>query len=71
MRFAAFVTGAIAAFFVCYTGRLLLVTGMLQHTRVGGGGAFVGAVVFPLLAVLFGWLTVRILRRAGQRGRVP
>jgi hypothetical protein len=42
--------------------RLLVVTAFLTRTRVGGGGAFVGAVAFPLLALLFGWLALRLWR---------
>ena len=30
--------------------------------RSGGQGAYVGAVVFPLLAILFGWSAWRLLR---------
>jgi len=64
MRVAvAVITGLISAFFVFYTVRLLVVTSFLTHTRAGGGGAFIGAVVFPLLALLFGWIAVRMWRR--------
>ncbi|MGH9798845.1 MAG: hypothetical protein ACRD82_00630 [Blastocatellia bacterium] len=45
----------ISAFWVFYTARLLYVTNLLRATRAGGWGAFVGAVVFPLLAIAFGW----------------
>jgi Zn-dependent protease with chaperone function len=65
MRLAiALVTGLISAFFVFYTVRLLAVTSFLTHTRAGGGGAFIGAIVFPILAVLFGWVAVRNWRRS-------
>ena len=43
-----------SAFFVFYTVRLLYVTHLLRATRAGGQGAYVGAIVFPLLAILFG-----------------
>jgi hypothetical protein len=43
---------------------LLLVTGFLQHLRVGGGGAYIGAVVFPLVAIGCGWAAVRLWRRS-------
>jgi hypothetical protein len=59
-RVLAAVTGLIALFFVFYTVRLLVVTGFLRHTRVGGGGAYIGAIAFPLLAIGFGWMTVRL-----------
>lgn len=55
---------AISAFFVFYTVRLLVVTGGLAHTRAGGHGAYVGAIVFPILAVAFAWLG----KRAWLRG---
>lgn len=54
---------ALSAFFVFYTVRLFAVTGGLAHTRAGGQGAYVGAIVFPLLAVLFAWAGVRSWRR--------
>jgi hypothetical protein len=53
------ITGLVCAFFVFYTVRLLVVTGFLTRTRAGGGGAFVGAIVFPVLALVFGWIAVR------------
>lgn len=52
----------LSAFFVFYTARLLYVTHWLQTTRAGGQGAYVGAVVFPCLALLFGWGTWRCAR---------
>jgi hypothetical protein len=63
-RALALVAGLISAFFVFYTGRLLVVTAFLTRTRVGGGGAFIGAVVFPVLALVFGWIAVRAWRRS-------
>ena len=62
-RIVAFAAALASAFFVFYTARLLVVTGFLQHTRAGGQGAYVGAVVFPLLALGFGWLARRAWRR--------
>jgi hypothetical protein len=35
----------------------------LTRTRAGGRGAFVGAIVFPILALFFGWIAVRAWRR--------
>jgi hypothetical protein len=64
LRLLALIAGLISAFFVFYTIRLLAVTAFLTRTRAGGGGAFVGAVAFPLLAVCFGWLAVRAWRRS-------
>jgi len=61
-RALAVVAGLGSAFFVFYTVRLLVVTKFLTHLRPGGGGARIGAVVFPLLAVLFGLAAVRLWR---------
>ena len=64
---AALILGLLSAFFVFYSARLLYVTRGLGATRAGGQGAYVGAVVFPLLALLLGWgawRCVRNLRRA-------
>jgi hypothetical protein len=57
----------LSVFFVFYTARLLYVTRWLSAIRAGGKGAYVGAAVFPLLALLFGfvaWRCVRAARRA-------
>ena len=43
----------------------------LRMALVGGGqGAFIGAIVFPLLAIGFEWAAVRSWQRGG-RGRAP
>ena len=65
-RLFAIVLSLVSAFFIFYTVRLLAVTHLLQQTRAGGQGAFVGAVVFPLLAVGFGWAAVRSWRRGSR-----
>ena len=70
LRTLAVGLGAVSAFFVFYTVRLLAVTGFLLHTRAGGQGAFIGAIVFPLLAIVFAWAAVRFWQRGG-RGRAP
>jgi hypothetical protein len=67
-RFLSLIAGLVSAFFVFYTVRLLVVTAFLTRTRAGGGGAFVGAIVFPLLAIVFGWLAVRASRGARISG---
>jgi hypothetical protein len=67
MRILALILAALCAFFVFYTVRLLVVSSFLQHTRVGGQGAYVGALVFPILALLFGWASVRCWRRASRQ----
>jgi hypothetical protein len=64
---AALLLAPLSGFFVFYTARLLYVTRGLRATRVGGQGAYVGAVAFPLLALLLGWGAWRCmsaLRRA-------
>jgi hypothetical protein len=61
-RALAVIAGLCCAFFVFYTVRLLVVTGFLTRLRPGGGGARIGAVVFPLLAVAFGWAAVHLWR---------
>jgi hypothetical protein len=62
-RVLAIIAGAVSVFFVFYTIRLLVVTGFLQRTRAGGGGAYIGAVAFPVLALLFGWAAFRLWRK--------
>ena len=68
MRIVAVVAGLLSAFFAFYTVRLLVVTQALQHTRPGGHGAYIGAAVFPVLAIALGWASVRCWRRE-TRGR--
>jgi hypothetical protein len=63
MRVVAIIAGLISAFFVFYTARLLVVTHGLQQTRAGGQGAYIGAVVFPILALGAGLLSVRLWKR--------
>src|SRR4029079_13998454 len=67
MRILAVLLGAVSLFFAFYTVRLLVVTQGLRHVRVGGQGAFVGAAVFPLIAIGCGWASVRCWRRAAGR----
>jgi hypothetical protein len=62
----AAVLALLCAFFVFYTARLLYVTQWLTGVRAGGRGAYLGAVVFPALALLFGfgsWRCTRAARR--------
>jgi hypothetical protein len=63
----AAVLALLCAFFIFYTARLLYVTGWLTGVRAGGRGAYLGAIAFPVLALLFGlgsWRCVRAARRA-------
>ncbi|PYP78120.1 MAG: hypothetical protein DMD35_12515 [Gemmatimonadetes bacterium] len=64
MRIVSVVLGLVSLFFAFYTVRLLVVTQGLQHIRPGGQGAYVGAIVFPLLALGCGWASVLCWRRA-------
>ena len=66
MRVVAVVLGCVAAFFVFYTARLLVVTHFLQQVRAGGQGAYIGAVAFPVIAIVFGWAACVLWRRAGR-----
>jgi hypothetical protein len=56
----------VSIFFLYYTVRLLTVTRGLQATRPGGQGAFVGAIVFPALAIGCAWVSWRCWKR-GKR----
>ena len=71
MRLLALLLWLGSAFFTFYTVRLLAVTGFLQHTRAGGQGAYIGAIVFPALAVALAVLGRRLWRRAGAPGNTP
>lgn len=66
MRSISVVFGLISAFFVFYTARLLVVTRGLQQIRAGGNGAYLGAVVFPLIAIGFGCVSMRTWKRASR-----
>ncbi len=62
----AAVLALLCAFFVFYTARLLYVTQWLTGVRAGGRGAYLGAIAFPILALLFGlgaWRCARAARR--------
>jgi membrane protein implicated in regulation of membrane protease activity len=62
-RSLAVVVGCVSVFFIFYTVRLYAVTRGLQTVRVGGQGAYIGAVVFPILAIAFGWFAWRLWQR--------
>jgi hypothetical protein len=63
IAFAVFLT-LISLFFFFYTARLLYVTSGLRSIRVGGQGAYVGAIVFPVIALACGWGALRCFRAA-------
>lgn len=50
-------------FFIFYTARLLYVTHGLTTIRADGQGAYIGAIVFPLLGIVCGFGAWRCLRR--------
>ena len=54
--------GLVSGFFVFYTIRLLYVTQGLTGIRTGGHGTYIGAVAFPVLAILFGFFSWRLIR---------
>jgi hypothetical protein len=58
----------ISLFFLYYTARLLYVMRALHGIRAGGEGAYVGAIVFPLLAAGCAWVSWRAFSRV-VRGR--
>jgi hypothetical protein len=67
LRVLAVILGLISLFFVFYTARLLYVTHGLTQIRAGGNGTYIGAVAFPILALLFGfgaWRTRKSTRQA-------
>ena len=68
MRIVSVVLGCVSAFFVFYTIRLLLVTRFLLHVRSTGHGAYIGAIAFPLIAIVFGWSAVALWRRSNRAG---
>lgn len=61
----------VAVFFIFYEARLLYVTRGLKAVRAGGNGAYVGAVAFPLLALLFIWGARRCWRASRVNPNVP
>ena len=52
----------ISAFFIFYTFRLLYMTEGLTAIRTGGEGAYIGAVAFPVIAILFGFISWRLFK---------
>ena len=66
MRILAIGLGALSVFLTFWTVRLLVVTGGLRNVRPDGHGAYVGAIVFPVLAIAFGWASLRCWRRGGR-----
>jgi cytochrome bd-type quinol oxidase subunit 1 len=67
-RILAGMFATICVYFTFHTVRLLVVTEGLRATRPGGYRAYAFAVVFPLLAIVCGWLSVRWFRRSQRIG---
>jgi hypothetical protein len=63
-RVFAGIAALISAFWIFYTVRLFVVTAFLTRLRADGGGARIGAVAFPVLALFFGWGAWRLWRNA-------
>jgi F0F1-type ATP synthase membrane subunit b/b' len=64
---AATILGLISAFFIFYTIRLLSVTKLLTAIHTGGQGAYIGAIAFPILATVCGFLAWKSLKEAKRR----
>jgi hypothetical protein len=64
---AGTILGLFSAFFIFYTIRLLYVTQLLTAIHTGGQGAYIGAVVFPILAIVCGFLSWRSMKAAQKR----
>jgi hypothetical protein len=54
--------GLVSAFFAFYTIRLLYVTQGLTAVRTGGQGTYIGAVVFPMIAIVCGFISWRLIK---------
>ena len=66
MRTLAIALALVSAFFAFYTVRLLAVTHFLLATRAGGHGAYLGALVFPIVAIACAWASRRCWQRASR-----
>ena len=64
---AATILGLISAFFIFYTVRLLWVTRLLTAIHTGGQGAYIGALAFPILAAVCGFLGWRSFKEGKKR----
>lgn len=56
----------ISVFFVFYTVRLFYITKGLSNIKVGGKGTYIGAIAFPVLALIFGlfsWHFYKAIRK--------
>jgi H+/Cl- antiporter ClcA len=69
IRLLAIIAGLFSVFFVFYTIRLLIVTSGLQEIRPAGQGAYIGAVIFPILAIALGWASIRAWRWVPRKRR--
>ncbi|HLP82032.1 MAG TPA: hypothetical protein VK141_08640 [Nitrosomonas sp.] len=58
------ISGLMSAFFVFYEARLLYVTKGLTALHKGRQGAYIGAIAFPVIAALFGFITWQCVKTA-------
>jgi hypothetical protein len=61
------VCGLISAFFIFYMIRLLYKTEGLTAIRAGGKGAYIGAVAFPVIAIVFGFISWRLFKSVHKK----
>ena len=54
---------AASCFFLYYTVRLAWVSMQPHEGRAVGGGAYIGAVAFPLAFVIFGYIAYRLYKK--------
>jgi len=63
---------ALSIFFVYYTARLIYINlaGVVSEKRgPRQGGMYIGAVAFPLAAIVFGWFSLRCFRLISGKTR--
>jgi len=59
---------ALGVFFAYYTARLLYINlavqGVAEHRE---SGMYIGAIVFPIATLVFGWLSLRCFRKLRRK----
>ena len=56
------VSGLISAFLIFYTVRLFYITQGLSKISAGGSGTYIGAIVFPIIALAFMFISWRLYK---------
>lgn len=69
LYFLGIISGALSLFSLFYTVRLFLVTRGLTVLNTGGQGAYIGAIAFPILALIFGFATWVFLKSARNKSK--